>query len=183
MKVLGVITMSLLFLLFIVELSAETYRDATSHYTITFSDDWKRKESPESPTDLILLCMNSTCGKGTNLDIGVRYFPQLRAGSTEDFLKQTNGERLTRYLRQLPEVAEFKIVHEGRTTLGAAQAYEVVMELRYGDAAAGRRMIRHILATFDRGNVYKASFSSDPEHYEHDFALARSVLATFAIQR
>jgi hypothetical protein len=182
MKDLGAVAMSLLYLLLVREVSAETYRNTAHHYAITFGDDWKRREAPEGSSDLILLCINSTCGKSTSLEIGARYFPQIRDRSAEDFLKNIDVDRLTQLIQQMPQVEELKILHEGRTTVGVAQAYEVVIEFRYREGAAIRQRIMHTFVTFDRGNVYKISFYSYSADYERDFALARDVLATFAIQ-
>jgi hypothetical protein len=181
MKDLAAMATSLLCLLLWAEVSAETYRSATYNYSIAFGDDWKRTEARDPSTDLLLLCINSLCGKSTGLDIAIGYLPQLRNGSAEDFLKQANGERLTRYIREVPEVKEFKILSEGRTALGAVPAYEVAIEFRYSEGGAMYGRIIHMFVTFDRGYIYKVSFSSDPEHYERDFALARDVLASFVI--
>jgi hypothetical protein len=182
MKDLGAVAMSLLYLLLVREVSAETYRNTAHHYAITFGDDWKRREAPEGSSDLILLCLNSTCGKSTSLEIGARFVPQLRDRSAEDFLKNIDVDRLTQLIQQMPEVEELTRLHEGRATVGVAQAYEVVIEFRYREGAAIRQRIMHAFVTFDHGNVYKISFYSYSADYERDFALARDVLATFAIQ-
>ncbi len=159
--------------------SAGEYQSAKNRFTIKFDSGWKTTASPDSTIEIALVPNSDSISSTAFLSVGAFYDQKLSGMTTDDFLKAATGEVITRQIKKMPSVTNFKVVREGKVKLGDVNAYEVLMS--YTTPAGAR--YRHTFVTFNRGYIYNASFDSTPESFKSDFEVAKKVFKTFKFTR
>jgi hypothetical protein len=132
--------------------------------------------NPPSERELFVACDASACGPTVLLSFSAFLDPNLKNGKLADFLRHAKGEVITQELRRSPMISLIAILKEGRTTLGSAEAYEVLSEVTLKD---GRKRMRHTFMTFNAGFVYSVNLGCPSEGHAKALAAAKPVLSTF----
>lgn len=156
--------------------AAERYTSLDNRFAITISPPWEQTRQPDPTAELFLLCSEAACGPKVLLSVGALFDPNLRNGALSDFLDQVNGKIITRDLWKFAPVAHVSIVREGRTILGATEAYEVLSEITLRN---GQKRMRYTLMTFNAGFVYSMNLGFPPEGQAKALSEVKKVLSTF----
>jgi len=159
--------------------NAGDYKSDHNRFTIKYDSDWKTTRSPDLTIEIALVPNSDASSPTAFLSVGATYDQTLVAVTTEDFLKVASSAAITRHIKSMPIVTNFKVLREGKAKLGDVNAYEVLMSYT---TPAGLRY-RHTFMTFYRGYMYNASFHSTPESFKSDFEIAKKVFTTFRISR
>ena len=158
---------------------AESFRSAANRFSVNYIAPWKAISLPDPSGELFLLCDERDCGPKVLLSFGAYLEPALKAGKLADFLAHAKGEVIVQNVRTAAGVAKVSVLKEGRTRLGAVEAYEVLAEITL---QSGQRRLRHTFITFDSGHVYNVSLGCAPELHAGALGKAQAVLATFRIK-
>ena len=158
---------------------AGEYQSNKNRFSLKYDTDWKATTSPDVTVEIALVPNSDACSSTAFLSAGALYDQQLSGLTTDDVVSHTTGEAVTRQVKNMGFVSEFKLLHEGQSKLGDVNAYEVLM--RYTTPEGAR--YRATFVTFNKGFFYNVSFTSTPSSFKSDFEVAKKVLKTFKFTR
>ncbi len=158
------------------EATATEYASPTKHYKVQYDSNWKSVNSPDRSVDLMLACVSDNCDKTSNIAISVFFNYKLKNETQMNFFRHADGKVITQNVRNKRFVKNFRLIKEGKVSIGNTDAYEVLMSYEYTD---GRKRIRHTYMTFNKGYIYNISFHSVPKSYESGLKLSKPLLASF----
>jgi hypothetical protein len=133
----------------------------------------------ETGAELLLVCDPDSCGPTARLGFDAVPNANLKGAKLADFLAQSNSSEVVRSLKAFPGVTKVVVLKEGRTKLGATEAYQVVSELTLQD---GGKRVRHTFMTLNDGHVYYLFLGCPAEAYDRALANAQPVLNSFAFK-
>lgn len=170
---------ALFFTLLCATVSGGDYQSSKNRFAIKYDSEWKTTTSPDTTIEIALVPNTSAISSTAFLSVGAIYDQSLSGITTEEFVKAATGEIITRQIKKMPIVSDFKVIREGKAKLGDVSAYEVLMS--YTTPSGAR--YRHTFVTFNKGYMYNASFHSTPESFKSDFEIAKKVFKTFKFTR
>ena len=173
------ILLSVLMGLIQVSTEASEYQSDKSHFSVKFDSNWKTSMTFEPNVELILVPNSNACSSTASITFGAMYDPKTRGLSAEILLKAVNGDIITRDIKNMPFIKDFMILNEGKTKLGQANAYKVLMS--YTTPSRDVRQ-RKTFVTFNKGFFYNVSFHSTAKSFKSDYDIAEKVLKTFKLE-